>query len=208
MPPKRSVNSLDGSFYVSSEDEEEANTMDESLAFKFVTHLHHLRQSNYAQMASADLECLEEEVWWNDRMVDYALSLWFDRFLLSETAASKSTRVYTTHFYNTYTKDGYEGVTRWTRRHNPFDYDNIVFPVHLGNHWVSIIICNSLFVTSENPEEKCQILSLDSLDDPCLKIRETFLEWLLHDAEKRKMDVVTHPVIVELKVNCDHFESL
>jgi Ulp1 family protease len=43
---------------------------------------------------------------------------------------------FNTFFYTALTGNGYKKVSRWTKNVNIFEYDLLLFPLHLGgNHW-------------------------------------------------------------------------
>ncbi|KIJ22948.1 hypothetical protein M422DRAFT_276563 [Sphaerobolus stellatus SS14] len=173
----------------------------EAIAFKFTSSLQYLGSQKTAPhlILLSDLERLTDGECWNDTLVDFALTLWFDRFLLSQYPAAKSTPVYSTFFYSRYEKKGYDAVYRWSKKDNPFTYQNIVVPVHLGNHWVVVIICDPSGLVSDHLGQKCSIISLDSLNHPCTKIRDKVIEWLLQEATKCKIDIATPPTSLALQ---------
>ncbi|KIJ28452.1 hypothetical protein M422DRAFT_784562 [Sphaerobolus stellatus SS14] len=159
---------------------------DEDIAFKFPSSLHYLFDGAPSIVQLRDLTRLPAGQWWNDALVDYALS--------------KSTLVCTSHFYTQYTAHGYESIQKWSKRRDPFTYQNIVIPVHLGNHWLVVIICDPSLLTSDHPEQRALVFSLDSLGDTCEAIRKSMCDWLLKEAEMRSKPIISPPVTMSLKV--------
>jgi len=95
--------------------------------------------------------------WWSDRIIDFALtyefilfistsyftlnSLWLER--LRHSGFNPGTlHVFSTHFYPQYLKRGLAGIKGVTAPPNLFNIDTIVIPIHIVNHWISIIICD------------------------------------------------------------------
>lgn len=87
-------------------------------------------------IARKDLRTLRGLTWLNDEVVNFYLAL-----VAGESGTQGNLRVYafSTFFYTKLSKDGptHSSWDRWMRRGNItfFDYDLILIPIHLGNHW-------------------------------------------------------------------------
>lgn len=75
-----------------------------------------------------DLRRLKGTTWLNDECINGYLQLVQQR-------DPDRIHVFSTFFYASLTKRGYESVQRWTRRFDLFAKELILIPVHLGMHW-------------------------------------------------------------------------
>jgi len=117
-----------------------------------------------------DIRTLRGLTWLNDEVVNFYLAL-----VARESGTNGNPRVYafSTFFYSKLTKDGptHTSWDRWMRRGNVtfFDYDIILVPIHLGNHWT---------LTTIDFRSRC-IAYYDSLggtDEMCLARIYAFVE--------------------------------
>ncbi|KIJ42571.1 hypothetical protein M422DRAFT_48185 [Sphaerobolus stellatus SS14] len=107
------------------------------------------KEPNLVGLAQADLDRLIAKKFFNDEVVDFGLSVWYERFLAS-SQRSLRLQVFSTFFYQTYREKAYEGVARWCCHISPFDQDCIIIPANHNEHWGLRELC-------------CTIICMDSL---------------------------------------------
>ncbi|KIJ24548.1 hypothetical protein M422DRAFT_274635 [Sphaerobolus stellatus SS14] len=143
------------------------------------------KEPNLVGLAQADLDRLIGKKFFNDEVVDFGLSVWYERFLAS-SQRNLRLQVYSTFFYRTYREKGYQGVARWCRRISPFDQDCIIIPASHNKHWFALIICNPrALLVPEQGSTSCTIICMDSLGYDRPASRKHALNWLRDEYNTR-----------------------
>ncbi|XP_065884261.1 sentrin-specific protease 1-like [Dysidea avara] len=120
-----------------------------------------------------DMQTLLGVNWLNDQIVNFYFKL----------IASLESSVYATasFFYTKLTVSGYEGVRRWTNQVDLFARQLVLIPVHLGNHWATVVIdfvANKIvYYDSKKPTQK-------SATPPCLY---NMRDYLVREAHERQV---------------------
>lgn len=91
-----------------------------------------------AHIEFVDLNRLNSDEMLNDSLIDF-YARW-----LREQYPSQAARIYTfsTYFHTRLSQEGYDSVSRWTKKIDLFIYDYVLIPVNYGLHWYLAIICN------------------------------------------------------------------
>ncbi|KAL4894496.1 hypothetical protein BDV59DRAFT_175579 [Aspergillus ambiguus] len=102
-----------------------------------------------AEVDIQDLERLRESEFLNDNLIGFYIRFLEDHLDRRNEEVSKRVYFFNSYFFATLTniprrKKGinYEGVEKWTRNVNLFNYDYIVVPINENAHWYVAIICN------------------------------------------------------------------
>ncbi len=108
-------------------------------------------------MTSKDYECLQENTWLNDTIIDFSLQN------VKKSIKDKDKEkiyIFSTHFYTVLTSKmskseensgqtqaqiRFENVKNWTKDVDLFDKDFIVVPIHEKDHWFVAVICSPDF---------------------------------------------------------------
>ncbi|KIJ48954.1 hypothetical protein M422DRAFT_28282 [Sphaerobolus stellatus SS14] len=145
-------------------------------------------------------ERLRDRVWFNDDLINYGLSVTYERFL---STANRNLRVmiFSTFFYKQYKLVGFEGVQRWTRKRTPFDCDLVVFPCNDSNHWFTISISNPAGMLSD-AKSPMAIIGLDSLAYDRNIIRSEILTWVQREASNRNLEYQVETPLMSLALPC------
>ncbi|KAI6182956.1 hypothetical protein M3Y97_00436000 [Aphelenchoides bicaudatus] len=126
------------------------------------------------QIKRHDLNTLRGLNWLNDEVINFYLNLIMQR---SENHRDlPKVYVFNTFFLKTLNSRGYAGVKRWTRKVDIFDFDVLLIPVHLGNHWC-------LSVIDMKAREINYFDSLGGTNHGCL---ETLKNYLLEEHRDKK----------------------
>ena len=125
----------------------------------------------------ADLKKLCPDKHLNDELINNYLNL-----ILTESKEKPNCpKVFThyTYFYDKYREEGFEAVKRWTRTKNIFDFDIVLFPIHIPGHWalVSVDMRNK------------KISYLDSYYDGGKSVLKTILKYLKDVQEDKCVSV-------------------
>ncbi|KIJ52306.1 hypothetical protein M422DRAFT_43202 [Sphaerobolus stellatus SS14] len=142
---------------------------------------------------------LQPGKWWDDKTVDYALSLWFDRHLVSRHSTS-TLHVFASHFYASYQENHDKIPPHLIKKLRLFEYDTLIVPVHDVNHWVSIIFCNPGAATDDSNNMPC-IFSLDSLNHSRGKFRDNIWGIFTDEATMRGLKITKEPISCALEVS-------
>jgi len=115
-----------------------------------------------------DIKRLIEPRWLNDVLINEYI-----RLLETRGGSEKFPKVFgfNTHFYTSFRDFGYENISRFIRKCNIFNYEILLIPIHLGNHWCLAVI-----------DLKQKIFSYyDSLaagsNNQCIKLLFTYLKY-------------------------------
>ena len=132
-----------------------------------------------ATIVGKDIKKLIEPHWLNDVLINSYIQL-----LETRGGSEKFPKVFgfDTHFYTSFRDYGYENISRWRRKRNIFDYEILLFPIHLGNHW-----CLAVF---DLKKKKCSYYdSLAGSNEQCLKLLFTYLKFEHNRRLGRLMDI-------------------
>ncbi|KAJ3436722.1 deneddylase 1 isoform c-related [Anaeramoeba flamelloides] len=83
-------------------------------------------------------QCLRIGGWLEDVVINFYLNLIHERSL--RIKSYPKIYCFNSFFYESYSKNGYSRVRRYTRKVDLFEYDLILIPFHLGNHWTLGVI--------------------------------------------------------------------
>ncbi|KAK8779323.1 hypothetical protein V5799_019338 [Amblyomma americanum] len=86
-----------------------------------------------------DIATLREGRWLNDNVVNVYLAMIAER---SEKRGGPRVYAFSTFFFTKLYRCGYEGVRRWTRGADLFDYDILLMPLHFADasHWCLAVV--------------------------------------------------------------------
>ncbi|NXX23364.1 SENP2 protease, partial [Podargus strigoides] len=84
-----------------------------------------------------DIYTLSNYYWLNDEVVNFYMNLLVER---SKKEGYPAVHAFSTFFYTKLLYMGYSAVRRWTRGVDLFKLDIILVPIHLGSHWVLVVI--------------------------------------------------------------------
>ncbi|GAA5974112.1 hypothetical protein JCM11641_003443 [Rhodosporidiobolus odoratus] len=138
-----------------------------------------------AEVRTADIRRLRPGTWLNDESINYVGILINQRS--NEADASdergegekKLRKVFCmrTNFYETFTKQGFAKVKRWTKKFDTFEKDIIIIPINQGGaHWV----CAAVNIA------KKRIEFYDSMGQPRPKVYQNLRSWLEQEHMNRK----------------------
>lgn len=123
------------------------------------------RIDNY-KIYKKDLVSLLGSNWLNDRIINsYCV-------LLQNAYAKNNVRFLTTYFYSTLIKFGYVKVDKWFTKIDLFEYQCIIIPIHLNNHWIVAQINN----------RNNTVYIFDSLGGYYRNVAVTLVKWIEHMA--------------------------
>ncbi|KIJ32907.1 hypothetical protein M422DRAFT_52655 [Sphaerobolus stellatus SS14] len=178
-----------------------AKTAKTTTAFTFSSRVHFLSKEKNP-ITVADYNRLPPGEWWNDAIVGFALTCWWNRYLLSNPIADHTIKVYSTYFHTQYEKDGYSGVERTTRKKfYPFDYETLIIPInHNKNHWVAVIVVEPKRLIEPEANGRIQIFTMDSLNMPQGELRNCIHQWLLDEAKIRGNAPLQEPISMDFAV--------
>ncbi|KAI9095515.1 hypothetical protein DFS34DRAFT_651317 [Phlyctochytrium arcticum] len=83
-------------------------------------------------IAIRDLHTLRDGSWLNDEVINF-----YGQLIMKRNASSPDmlkVHCFNTFFYK-YLGQNYNLVRKWTRKIDIFEYDMLIIPIHLGNHW-------------------------------------------------------------------------
>ncbi|XP_033097411.1 sentrin-specific protease 1-like [Anneissia japonica] len=86
------------------------------------------------KLTEEDFATLQEGCWLNDNIINAYL------YLLTVADPTGMVYAFSTFFYPTLLKKGYNSIKKWTRKENLFKYRLLLVPVHLNNHWTMALI--------------------------------------------------------------------
>lgn len=94
-----------------------------------------------------DRDRLRENEFLNDNLIAFYIRFLQDHLERTNPDVAKRVYFFNTYFFATLTNKGsreinYEGVEKWTRAVDLFNYDYIVVPINQNAHWYVAIICN------------------------------------------------------------------
>ncbi|KIJ47673.1 hypothetical protein M422DRAFT_248681 [Sphaerobolus stellatus SS14] len=163
-----------------------------------------MKTQSVLHLKPADIARLKPQVWFNDILMDFGLSQALRRHQLSESPLQKLW-VFSTFFFKTFTKSGYEEVRKWSIKWDVFAQELIIIPVHKALHWCIVIVCNpaaSILPANKNPvySPRTQIISMDSLGSTQAQARIAVADWLHHVAQPHLNDNQWVPIQPN---NCD-----
>ncbi|GAB1212994.1 hypothetical protein ATERTT37_002143 [Aspergillus terreus] len=102
-----------------------------------------------AEVDIQDLDRLRESEFLNDNLIGFYIRFLEDHLDRRNKEVSKRVYFFNSYFFATLTNlpgkqkgINYEGVEKWTRNVNLFNYDYIVVPINENAHWYVAIICN------------------------------------------------------------------
>ncbi|CAF0925869.1 unnamed protein product, partial [Brachionus calyciflorus] len=102
--------------------------------------------SNFGiNLTSVDMDRLKPRTWLNDNLINYYLHLlvWYNKINAFN---------FESYFYSTLSTRGCLNVKNWFRGVNIFQFDLILIPINMGNHWILATIENF----------KCKVTVYDS----------------------------------------------
>lgn len=139
-----------------------------------------------------DIQTLDGLNWLNDEVINFYMELLKERSAVDESLPK--VHAMNTFFVPKLMSSGFQGVRRWTRKINIFDFDIIPVPVHVGGvHWCMAII---------NMREKW-IRYYDSMGQPNARVLEALRRYLEEESlDKRKIPFDTSDWIVESVRDC------
>ena len=114
-----------------------------------------------------DLKTLGEGEWLNGPIIQYYLSM---------LAEGSSTYIFSTYFYTSYSDGGYSKVAKWTSKIDIFSFDKLLVPVHLGGHWVLVVVDN----------RRQTVIGYDSMGNDVRRWIMTVKRYLKDEYEERK----------------------
>lgn len=122
-----------------------------------------------------DIRTLENCGWLNDEVINAYMNL------IKMRAEKKPDKYPKVHCFNTFLyeqlqKKGYSSVRRWTKKIDIFDFNMLIIPIHLGNHWCLIQI---------KIKEKC-IQYFDSMGSPNNHCLKSMLQYLVDEYKDKK----------------------
>ncbi|KAJ3445582.1 sentrin-specific protease [Anaeramoeba flamelloides] len=82
--------------------------------------------------------CLRVGGWLEDAVINFYLNLISERS--RRIKSYPKIYCFNSFFYESYSKNGYSRVRRYTRKVDLFEYDMVLIPFHLGNHWTLGVI--------------------------------------------------------------------
>ena len=130
------------------------------------------------QPGAEDLLLLRGCNWLNDNIIDFYLSMIEYRSLTHTNLPS--IYVYSIHFYPKLCKGGHRAVAKWTKDRDIFDYDLLLIPIHLGNHWC---------LATVDPKARV-IRYFDSKRNDNLPCLNTLDEYLREEHRLRKLQLL------------------
>ncbi|KAJ3444038.1 deneddylase 1 isoform c-related [Anaeramoeba flamelloides] len=83
-------------------------------------------------------KCLRYGGWLEDVVINFYLNLINERS--QRIKSYPKIYCFNSFFYESYSKNGYQRVRRYTRKVDLFEYDLILIPFHLGSHWTLGVI--------------------------------------------------------------------
>lgn len=96
-----------------------------------------LTEIDGVQILGKDIRTLIGLNWLNDEIINAYMTLLVYR---GAKAGNHKVHAFNTFFYPKLREAGYNSVRRWTRKVDIFNFEYIVVPVHLGNHWTLVFI--------------------------------------------------------------------
>jgi len=90
------------------------------------------------RITRADAFTLKDTAWLNDEVINFYLTLLSEHCKRNEPAIVKC-HVFNTFFYPKLLQ-GYDKVSRWTRKVDIFSMEKIIVPIHLKIHWCLAVI--------------------------------------------------------------------
>ncbi|KAJ6249983.1 deneddylase 1 [Anaeramoeba flamelloides] len=83
-------------------------------------------------------KCLRNGGWLEDAVINFYLNLIYKRS--QRIKSYPKIYCFNSFFYESYRKNGYQRVRRYTRTVDLFGYDLVLIPFHLGSHWTLGVI--------------------------------------------------------------------
>ncbi|KAL2863305.1 SUMO protease ULP2 [Aspergillus lucknowensis] len=114
-----------------------------------------------AEVNALDLERLAPHEFLNDNIIGFYIRFLEDHLQRCNAEVAKRVYFFNSYFYATLTNSprakrsiNYEGVEKWTRSIDLFNYDYIVVPINEDAHWYVAIICNLPYLEGVSERDK------------------------------------------------------
>ena len=90
------------------------------------------------QLVQSDFSRLDSNNWLNDSIINVYLT-----FVANSTGPLKKVKSVSTHFHSSLVCHGYDRAVKFTRRHDLFNTDLLLIPIHKPGHWI-LVACENL----------------------------------------------------------------
>ena len=128
-------------------------------------------EQNSNSIVDINLDCLSSPNWLTGTVIDSYLSLLMK--------VNENIFAYSTIFYASFTKNGFERVKKKKREENLFSYSKILIPIHKVNHWFLVVF------------DKKKLSAYDPYNYPDPKINAIERQQLLKENKEYLMDILS-----------------
>lgn len=110
-------------------------------------------------LTESDLECLQPREYLNDKIINFLLKYMHNTLL--NDAQQRKVHIFDTFFMTAIERCEANRMYRWLRNLRLFDFDHLMIPVNLDEHWFLMVLSNPEYIFNEN--EKPTIHIMDSM---------------------------------------------